>query len=178
MPFPGADKGSADYEGAESDLSFGLIHCSQTRSQLASSRLWLLASEHEREIYIDLSGCLHCTGQKFDMRCFTKEIKELQQTAQQTQEHKNAERKQRTGYTQLNKYDRCIDKCVRMPLSLPLTLTGNIFLFANLGMPDDLRKTARPENLHFCPLTSAVLFIRLDCFGESCWALEMSALVR
>lgn len=58
-PVPAADKGSRDYEGVESDLSFGLIHCAQTRSQFASSRLWLLASEHEREIYIDLSGCLH-----------------------------------------------------------------------------------------------------------------------
>lgn len=97
-------------------------------SQFASICLWLLASVHEREIYIDLSGCLRCSGQKVDRRCFTKEIKEPDQATRRTLEHKNTELEQHTGCTQLNKYDCCIDNvsechyhCDRQHSSFPFS---------------------------------------------------------
>lgn len=96
-------------EAAEEDPSCSLVHRSHSHSQFASFCLWLLASVHEREIYIDLSGCLHCSGQKVDRRCFTKEIKEPKQATRRTGEHNNTEVERHTGCTQLNKYDCCID---------------------------------------------------------------------
>lgn len=82
---------------------------SRSHSQFASFCLWLLASVREREIYIDLSGCLHCSRQKVDRRCFTKEIKEPAQATRRAREHENTELERHTGCTPLNKYDCCVD---------------------------------------------------------------------